>query len=163
MSSSESEDELPIQSAPRAGYAEEEAEPQARIRKACQCPVCLQLLALPVVWPCGHAFCHSCSLFVCRDHTNGETGTVSCPTCRAESKTRKIRPLLPGRVFVDLLVHTFGQPECSARNTEVAAALKTIEVCYYSIVLFSSIAEPFLYVSTALYPSAKPNHSCMFY
>lgn len=97
------------------------------IRKACQCPVCLQVLAVPVTWPCGHSFCKSCSFTMVKDFSDHDTGRVKCPTCRDDNRCSKIEKLQTNLVLHDLLVFAFGVEEITQRESEVNKAVSKLE------------------------------------
>ncbi|EFJ49625.1 hypothetical protein VOLCADRAFT_89537 [Volvox carteri f. nagariensis] len=77
------------------------------VRQSLSCPICCDLLLLPVVTPCGHAYCQDC-FETYRHHASEASdarpsaGRLHCPMCRGRlprSLTRQ--PLAPCTALAD--------------------------------------------------------------
>uniref|UniRef100_A0A8C8RF84 Uncharacterized protein n=1 Tax=Pelusios castaneus TaxID=367368 RepID=A0A8C8RF84_9SAUR len=58
------------------------ATPVQAIQEETKCPICLEYLTDPVTMHCGHNFCRVCITQHCDTWTQGDYGTLRCPSCR---------------------------------------------------------------------------------
>ena len=56
------------------------------------CPICLDLLHVPVLTPCGHDFCQMCMDRMIDEHDGNDV--QNCPICRAEFSEYSLNPRL---------------------------------------------------------------------
>uniref|UniRef100_A0A8C2TA22 RING-type domain-containing protein n=1 Tax=Coturnix japonica TaxID=93934 RepID=A0A8C2TA22_COTJA len=62
------------------------SHPLGRSMAEVTCPLCLELFSQPVLAPCGHSLCSSCSRLL----LGSPPGPAPCPQCRAS-----IQPEIP--------------------------------------------------------------------
>ena len=90
--------------------AEKEKEtpvPTQWVSEALQCPVCFDVMNVPVTLHCGHSACKACleSCFASRS---------ACPTCRAEVSYENRRSLSVNIAFRDLIAEAY--PDLAAER-----------------------------------------------
>uniref|UniRef100_A0A8C0K882 Tripartite motif containing 22 n=1 Tax=Canis lupus dingo TaxID=286419 RepID=A0A8C0K882_CANLU len=68
---------------------------QANIQKDVTCPICLELLTMPLSLDCGHSFCQACITAKSMESGThqGEEGT--CPVCQCKYQFWNLRPNQP--------------------------------------------------------------------
>ncbi|XP_015708226.1 E3 ubiquitin-protein ligase TRIM7-like isoform X2 [Coturnix japonica] len=62
-----------------------------RLQAEVTCPLCLELFSQPVLAPCGHSLCSSCSRLL----LGSPPGPAPCPQCRASIQPGSLRPNFP--------------------------------------------------------------------
>ena len=87
------------------------------LENVCKCVVCLQTLALPVTWSCGHSFCKSCTAGLVLDTTSAR-GSIRCPTCRKVANMVSVRRFAVSNVLRFLIARIYPK-EIEAREAQV--------------------------------------------
>lgn len=107
------------------------------------CPICRDLLKVPVTIPCGHSFCMSC---ITMDWDNKKGKRISCPQCRKTFRQRSdlIKNIMLADLVIELknsILHT-SDDHCYAGAKDVACdcctgrKLKAVKSCLVCLVSY---------------------------
>lgn len=68
---------------------------QLNIQKDVTCPICLELLTMPLSLDCGHSFCQACITAKSKESGTHKGGESNCPVCQCKYQFWNLRPNQP--------------------------------------------------------------------
>ncbi|XP_044236411.1 E3 ubiquitin-protein ligase TRIM22 isoform X2 [Ursus americanus] len=68
---------------------------QVNIQKDVTCPICLELLTMPLSLDCGHSFCQACITAKSKESGTHKGGESNCPVCQCKYQFWNLRPNQP--------------------------------------------------------------------
>ncbi|XP_032216272.1 E3 ubiquitin-protein ligase TRIM22 isoform X1 [Mustela erminea] len=68
---------------------------QMNIQMEVTCPICLDLLTMPLSLDCGHSFCQACITAKSQDSGVHQGGESNCPVCQCKYQFWNLRPNQP--------------------------------------------------------------------
>ncbi|XP_053417544.1 tripartite motif-containing protein 5-like [Nycticebus coucang] len=80
-----------------------DSELLVNIKEEVTCPICLELLIVPLSLDCGHSFCQACISENQKKSTIDKEGQSCCPVCRITYQLENLRPNRPLANIVERL------------------------------------------------------------
>merc|ERR550514_2581291 len=63
----------------------------ASLGSTARCPICLDVISQPQMFPCGHSYCTDCIAHLPESKSGSDAPVLCCPECRQLSPVSELR------------------------------------------------------------------------